>query len=51
MNYSDEHALEAWKTFMGTGIILEEKVRPEVAASWKRCKSMGLDPWSSGFEK
>lgn len=51
MSYSEEHALEAWKTFIGTGIILEEKVRPEVAASWKRCKSMGLDPWSSNFEK
>lgn len=51
MPYSDEHALEAWKTFIGTGLILEEKVRPEVAASWKRCKSMGLDPWSSSFEK
>lgn len=51
MPYSDEHALEAWKTFIGTGLILEEKVRPEIAASWKRCKSMGLDPWSSDFEK
>ena len=51
MHYSDEHALEAWKTFVGTGFILEEKVRPEIAASWKRCKSMGLDPWSSDFEK
>lgn len=51
MVYSDEHALEAWKTFISTGAILEDKVRPEVAASWVRCKSAGLDPWSSDFEK
>lgn len=51
MAYSDEHALEAWKAFVSTNTIIEDKVRPEVAASWLRCKAMGLDPWSSGFEK
>lgn len=51
MTYSDEHALEAWKAFVSSGTIIEDKVRPEVAASWRRCKAMGLDPWSSNFEK
>lgn len=51
MTYSDEHALEAWKAFVSSGAIMEDKVRPEVAASWLRCRAMGLDPWSSTFEK
>lgn len=51
MTYSDEHALEAWKAFVSSGTVIEDKVRPEVAASWQRCKAMGLDPWSSSFEK
>lgn len=51
MAYSEEHALEAWKAFVSTGEILKDKVRPEVAASWMRCRRYGLDPWSSHFEK
>lgn len=49
MDYSDNLALEAWKTFVSTGEILEGKVRPEIAASWLRCMAQGLDPWSTNF--
>lgn len=51
MTYSEEHAIEAWKTFVSTGEVLTDKVRPDIAASWVRCKDSGLDPWSSDFEK
>ena len=51
MVYSEAEALDAWKAFVGSGVILHDKVRPEVAASWQRCRAMGLDPWSSNFEK
>ena len=32
MVYRKEHAIEAWKTFVSTGTILEDKVRPEKLA-------------------
>lgn len=51
MTQTTEHALEAWKTFVGTGEILQDKVRPEIARSWKRCRNAGLNPWSSDFAK
>lgn len=49
MVYRKEHAIEAWKTFVGTGTILEDKVRPEIARSWIRCRAAGVNPWSSDF--
>lgn len=50
-SYTQEEILEAWKTFIARGIIPEDKVRPIVARSWERCRSHGLDPWSSDFPK
>jgi len=47
--YRKEHAIEAWKTFVSTGTILEDKVRPEIARSWLRCRAAGVNPWSSDF--
>jgi len=47
--YRKEHAIEAWKTFVSTGTILEDKVRPEIARSWIRCRTAGVNPWSSDF--
>ena len=49
MVYRKEHAIEAWKTFVSTGAILEDKVRPEIARSWIRCRAAGVNPWSSDF--
>lgn len=49
MIYRKEHAIEAWKTFVSTGTILEDKVRPEIARSWIRCRAAGVNPWSSDF--
>lgn len=49
MVYRKEHAIEAWKTFVSTGEILEDKVRPEIARSWIRCRTAGVNPWSSDF--
>ena len=49
MVYRKEHAIEAWKTFVSTGTILEDKVRPEIARSWLRCRAAGVNPWSSDF--
>lgn len=51
MTQTTEHALEAWKTFVSTGEILQDKVRPDIALSWKRCRNAGLNPWSSDFAK
>lgn len=36
--------LDAWLLFMQTGRIDSSVVRPEVGASWKRCRKLGLDP-------
>lgn len=51
MCYNAEQVLTAWRAFITQDIILTDKVRPEIAASWQRCKSAGLDPWSGGFPK
>lgn len=48
---NSDKAMEAWKTFVATGEILEGHVRPEIAASWKRSREAGLSPWSSDFEE
>ncbi|BAK43557.1 sigma-54 dependent transcriptional regulator [Eggerthella sp. YY7918] len=49
MVYQKEHAIEAWKTFVSSGTILEGKVRPEIARSWIRCRRAGVNPWSNDF--
>lgn len=36
--------LDAWRLFMQTGRIDSSVVRPEIGASWKRCRELGLDP-------
>lgn len=51
MPSNQEEVLEAWKTFVSSGIILKDKVNPLVAQSWERCRDYGLDPWSSDFPK
>ncbi|HVJ48685.1 hypothetical protein [Desulfitobacterium sp.] len=51
MPSTQENVLEAWKSFISREIILEDKIRPEVARSWQRCRAQGLDPWSSSFPK
>lgn len=43
--------LSAWKAFTATGVLLEDKVRPSVARSWKRCRDHRLDPWSTTYPK
>ncbi len=48
---TDEKAMEAWKTFVATGVVPEGYVRPEIEASWRRCKAAGLNPWESDFEE
>lgn len=47
---SKEKAMEAWKTFVATGEVPEGYVRPEIEASWRRCRNAGLSPWSSDFD-
>jgi len=49
--YTQEDTLLAWKTFIASGVILKDKVRPIVARSWEHCRESGLDPWSSSFPK
>lgn len=44
-----ENSADAWRTFISTGHIPTSLVRPEIAASWIRCRKFGLSPWSSSF--
>ena len=37
---------KAWKLFAISGEIDASVVRPIIAESWKRCKLIGLDPYS-----
>lgn len=41
--------LKAWREFVTKSVLLKDKVRPEIAKSWKTCKELGLDPWSSTY--
>ncbi len=41
---SDQQIKQAWNAFIETGLIEEEKIRSEVAASWQR--SSNIDPFS-----
>ena len=49
MAYCKSDAMKAWKTFVGTGELLEGMVRPEIGRSWTRCWQAGVNPWSSNF--
>lgn len=51
MVYNKEKAIEAWKSFVNSGEILEDYVRPEVARSWIRCREAGVSPWSTKFDE
>ncbi len=44
-----QRQVEAWRTFINTGVIIEDVVRPEIARSWLRCRAAGVNPWSSDF--
>jgi len=37
----------AWETFQRTGEVPEGVVKPEVLASWRRCRARGLDPYGN----
>jgi transcriptional regulator of acetoin/glycerol metabolism len=41
---------DTWKLFVEKGIMAED-VRPFVAASWHRCRRLGLDPFSRNTVK
>ncbi|MDR1701664.1 MAG: GAF domain-containing protein, partial [Sporomusaceae bacterium] len=43
---TDQNMLE-WQQFLKTGTCLENKVRPEILASWKRCLKLGIDPYNN----
>lgn len=51
MDEREKTIRNAWATFVATGVVPEGEVKPEVAASWIRCRKAGLDPWSSDFEE
>lgn len=40
----EQELKQAWRVFIQEGVLEEEKVRPEIAASWQR--SHGVDPFS-----
>lgn len=48
--YNKDKAIEAWKTFVNSGVLIEDYIRPEIARSWQRCREQGLDPWSTDFD-
>src|SRR5262249_15541522 len=39
-----ERRFRAWERFFASGEIDSKIVRPEIARSWRRCRSAGLDP-------
>lgn len=48
MQTNDNH-VHAWRTFVSTGTIPKGMVRPEIARSWQRCRTVGLNPWSTDY--
>lgn len=42
-----EEARRIWERFMTEGI-LDDRMQPVVARSWKKCREFGVDPYSSG---
>ncbi len=51
LEYNRTAVLEAWKKAVNQGIIDTSILRPEIARSWARCLTLGVDPWSSDFSK
>jgi transcriptional regulator with PAS, ATPase and Fis domain len=51
MYEAQEDVIIAWKAFVKDGVILEDKVRPEIGRAWLRCSESGIDPWSSTYPK
>ena len=51
MTYNKSAILDAWKKAVNQGIIDTKVLRPEIARSWSRCISCGVDPWSVEFPK
>ncbi|WP_294440838.1 sigma-54-dependent Fis family transcriptional regulator [uncultured Slackia sp.] len=47
--YDRKRLAEAWRTFVTTGVVDEDVVRPEIARSWRRCRAAGVNPWSSYY--
>jgi len=39
-----DQVLATWKRFVETGRIEPGAIRPEIAASWTRCRDLGVDP-------
>jgi len=42
------HITQAWQRFVAGGDFDLTDLRPEVAASWRRCREWGVDPWQQG---
>lgn len=42
----DIRLYQAWKEFVRTGSIDSGVVRPVIAASWKRCRARGINPYN-----
>jgi len=51
MTYNKSAILDAWKKAANQGIIDTKVLRPEIARSWSRCISCGVDPWGVEFPK
>jgi PAS domain S-box-containing protein len=47
MERQPEVALEVWSRYAGGDSVALQRLRPEVAASWQRCRSLALDPFQS----
>ena len=39
-----EDAMATWERFMATGELEPGLLRPEIEASWRRCRAAGVDP-------
>ena len=37
---------EAWNRYVVNDILDIQKLRPEVASSWQRCRNLKLDPYT-----
>lgn len=46
-----ENVQAAWRKYAETGVLNRDAVRPAVAASWERCVSLGLDPFTRNIAR
>jgi len=44
MNGEQKRIRDAWEKFVSTGELEEGALREDIASSWKRCTSLGVDP-------